>query len=108
MRLSAEQQKLLRAERDIIGNEACDACGAILGCVRFTRRGESGEWCSRECRDGKAQAAATEARHAARAGRPRLALSENARLSHRRKQVREAVQRHRENPDVIKNTPASL
>lgn len=71
MRLSAEQQKLLRAERDIIGNEACDACGAILGCVRFTRRGESGEWCSRECRDGKAQAAATEARHAARAGRPR-------------------------------------
>lgn len=95
MKLSAERRKLLREERDIIANEACDACGAILGCVRFTRRGEPGEWCSRQCRDGKVQAAALEARRAARAGRPRLMLSDEQRVSRRRKQVREAVQKHR-------------
>jgi hypothetical protein len=32
--------------------EACDKCGQLLGPVRFTRYGESGVWCSRECRDG--------------------------------------------------------
>lgn len=71
MKLSSEQQKLLREERGIIANESCDACGKVLGSVRFTRMGDPGEWCSRECRDGKAQAEAREARRAARAGRPR-------------------------------------
>src|SRR5262249_8062355 len=33
--------------------ELCDACGRSIGPVRFTRAGESGVWCSRECRDGK-------------------------------------------------------
>jgi hypothetical protein len=32
--------------------EACDACGRLLGPVRFTHRGGSGVWCSRACRDG--------------------------------------------------------
>lgn len=68
MKLSAEQRKYLRDERDIVANEACDTCGKVLGCVRFTRRGEPGEWCSRQCRDGRAQAATLEVR---RAGRPR-------------------------------------
>lgn len=71
MKLTIEQQKRVRDERDICANEACDACGKVLGCVRFTRKGEPGEFCSRECRDGKAQAEAVEARRAARAGRPR-------------------------------------
>lgn len=70
MTLSAEQRKTLRDERDIIANEACDTCGKVLGCVRFTRRGEPGEWCSRECRDGRAAVEKLEARRAAR-GRPR-------------------------------------
>jgi hypothetical protein len=30
--------------------EACDKCGKFLGPVRYTRRGEPGEWCSPECR----------------------------------------------------------
>lgn len=34
--------------------EACDQCSQLLGCVRWTRRGESGKWCSEECRDGAA------------------------------------------------------
>lgn len=70
MKLSTEQRKFLRDERDIIANEACDACGKVLGSVRFTRRGERGEFCSYPCRDGKAQAEARGARRTAR-GRPR-------------------------------------
>lgn len=71
MKLTAEQRKILRDERDIVADECCDGCGKILGAVRWTRKHEPGEWCSRECRDGKAQAEAVEARRAARAGMPR-------------------------------------
>lgn len=72
MRLSDEQRKILR-ERDIIANEACDACGKVLGCVRFTRKGEVGEWCSRPCRDGQDAAAKMSERierRSQRIGRP--------------------------------------
>ena len=65
MKLTEQQQIELR-ERGIVANEACDKCGTILGAVRFTRRGEPGEWCSRECRDGLA---AVQERQARRAGR---------------------------------------
>jgi len=72
MKLSVEQKKFLREGRDIIADEICDTCGATLGCIRFTRKGEPGEWCSRRCRDGKVEAAAIEARREKRrAGRPR-------------------------------------
>jgi hypothetical protein len=97
MKLSREQsQKLLRV-RGIWGTEACDKCGQLLGSVRWTRKSEPGEWCSKECRDG---VAAVEKRKAQRVGRPRLVLSVKARASRRRTQVREAVARHRLN--VIK------
>jgi hypothetical protein len=46
-----QSQKLLR-ERSVWVTEACDKCGRLLGSVRWTRRGELGEWCSAECRDG--------------------------------------------------------
>jgi hypothetical protein len=69
---------------------ACDKCGNLLGAVRWTRRGEPGEWCSQFCRDGvKAE------RVPVRKGRPRLQLSAKGRESHRRKQVRDSVERHR-------------
>jgi len=58
----------------------------------WTRRGEPGEWCSEVCRDGRA---AVETRQARRVGRPRLKLSAKDRISRRRRQVREAVSRHR-------------
>ena len=29
---------------------ACDKCGQLLGAVRYTRKNEAGEWCSRVCR----------------------------------------------------------
>jgi len=52
MRLTREQTEKICREHGSWVNEACDKCGAILGPVRYTRRGEEGEWCSRECRDG--------------------------------------------------------
>src|SRR5215469_5820355 len=65
MRLTSQQQDALRRERGIFANEACDRCGKLLGSVRYTRRGEPGEWCSELCRDGAAE---VERR---RGGRPR-------------------------------------
>lgn len=102
MKLTKEQSQKLLHERGIWVTEACDKCGRLLGAVRYTRRGESGEWCSELCRDGVRE---VEDREARRAGRPRLRLSGRDRASRRRKQVREAVGRYR--LSVIKNTPAA-
>src|SRR5580704_8248650 len=52
MKLSREQSQKLLQERGIWITNACDKCGQLLGAVRWTRRGEPGEWCSAECRDG--------------------------------------------------------
>lgn len=68
MRLTRERQERLREELGICANEACDACGKVLGSVRCTRRGEPGEWCSEICRDGSEQVAARAER---KGGRPR-------------------------------------
>ncbi len=53
MILPAEVRRRLQEERCIYVTEACDHCGQLLGPIRFTRKDESGVWCSRECRDGK-------------------------------------------------------
>src|SRR5258708_29795039 len=50
MHLSAEQAYDLLGKHGVFARECCDKCGQLLGAVRYTRRGESGEWCSRECR----------------------------------------------------------
>jgi hypothetical protein len=52
MKLTKAQSHALLKKHNCFVSEACDKCGQILGPVRFTRKGESGEWCSRECRDG--------------------------------------------------------
>ena len=52
MKLTKEQSQKLLRERGIWVTEACDKCGRLLGSVRYTRRGEPGEWCSESCRDG--------------------------------------------------------
>jgi hypothetical protein len=47
------------------------SCGQLLGSVRWTRRGEPGEWCSAECRDGiKATTLKAESRVCRRCGVP--------------------------------------
>ena len=53
MLLSIRQSYRLLAMHGVFAREICDKCGAVLGAVRFTRRGDVGVWCSRECRGGK-------------------------------------------------------
>lgn len=79
MKLTPEQQAQLREERGICADEACDKCGAILGCVRYTRRGERGEWCSELCRDGQAATADRAERRTRKGGRPPKYRDEAAR-----------------------------
>ena len=57
MHLTVEQSRKALAEHGCYVTEACDKCGKLLGCVRYTRRGEPGEWCSDLCRDGAEQVA---------------------------------------------------
>ena len=69
MRITEEQSRLLLAKHGVYVTEVCDKCGKILGHVRFTRYGEPGAWCCRECRDGVA--AAERHRATRKGGRPR-------------------------------------
>lgn len=47
----AQSREVLRTH-GVYVTETCDRCGQILGHVRYTRRNQPGEWCSRVCRDG--------------------------------------------------------
>jgi hypothetical protein len=53
MKLTTEQSYAMLEKFGVFAREACDKCGQILGTVRYTRMGQLGEWCSRQCRDGK-------------------------------------------------------
>jgi hypothetical protein len=52
MRLSEAQSRALLERYGAFVTEVCDKCGKILGPIRFTRCGQSGEWFSKRCRDG--------------------------------------------------------
>lgn len=52
MHLSEGQSRKLMRMRGAYVTEACDRCGAVLGSIRWTIRGEPGAWCSQKCRDG--------------------------------------------------------
>jgi hypothetical protein len=73
MQLNPSQAHQLLGKRGVYATEACDKCGRLLGAVRFTRRGEAGEWCSRECRGDAARVMVH------RGGRPRKHFSNSAR-----------------------------
>jgi len=53
MKLTARQSYALLDKHGSYITEICDACGKGIGPVRFTRRDDSGVWCSVECRNGK-------------------------------------------------------
>jgi hypothetical protein len=53
MLLTIQQSYELLAKHGCYVREACDRCGQVLGHMRYTRKGDDGVWCSRECRDGK-------------------------------------------------------
>jgi hypothetical protein len=50
MLLTTEQSYPALEKFGCYATEACDKCGRMLGPVRYTRKGEEGVWCSRECR----------------------------------------------------------
>jgi len=53
VKLTRQQAYALLEKHGSYITEFCDTCGKGIGPVRFTRRGDSGVWCSRECRGGK-------------------------------------------------------
>jgi hypothetical protein len=80
MLLTPQQSYELQAKHGCYAKECCDLCGQLLGPVRFTRRGESGIWCSQKCRgDGDR----TTIR---KGGRPRKYKTENVRRQAERRQ----------------------
>lgn len=83
MILAEAQQAQLLHERGIFTTECCDRCGQLLGAVRYTRAGEQGVWCSRQCRgDGERQKIHT-------GGRPRKYKDDCARKNAHAQQQRE-------------------
>jgi hypothetical protein len=83
MILSAEVRCRLQEVRGIYATEACDRCGQLLGPLRFTRAGESGVWCSRECRGDVDQ------QKIHKGGRPRKYKHDRARKNAHAQQQRE-------------------
>jgi len=80
MLLATQKSYELLAKYGFFVREICDKCGIVLGAVRFTRRDESGVWCSRECRgDG-------DRRTIRKGGRPRKYKTENDRRQAERRQ----------------------
>ena len=53
MKLTTRQSYELLAKHGCYIKEVCGKCGRGIGPVCFSRKDESGAWCSRECRDGK-------------------------------------------------------
>src|SRR5216683_5413293 len=80
MLLTIQKSYELLAKYQFFAREICDTCGIVLGAIRFTRRDESGVWCSRECRgDG-------DRRTIRKGGRPRKYKTENERRQAERRQ----------------------
>jgi hypothetical protein len=104
MRLTEQQSRALLAKHGMYVTEACDTCGKILGPVRFTRKDQPGEWCSRECRDGIEAAEHYDAtRNYRKGGRPRKYQTEQERKAARRRQNANRQQAFRQRRSVTQN-----
>jgi len=53
MKLTTKQSYELLVRHGAYITEICDTCVKGIVPIRFTSRGDTGVWCSRECRDGK-------------------------------------------------------
>ena len=53
MKLAVAQSQEILREYGLWLTSACNRCGKLLGPVRYTFRGQKGEWCSELCRDGE-------------------------------------------------------
>jgi hypothetical protein len=97
MHLTTQQSYELLAKHGCYVTEVCDKCGQLLGHVRYTRKGDGGVWCSRECR-GDVDHAAT--RHG---GRPR-----KYRTTREAHAAKAELQRLRRNSPNEAKTPSNL
>ena len=105
MQLTIQQSYELLDRHGVFAREACTKCTAILGPVRYTRKNESGEWCSRECRgDGTWNVVRT-------GGRPQKYRNDSTRLkaerlqnAERQKTFRARVQRNGKPPRIFAET----
>jgi len=80
MQLTTQQSYTLLEKFGVYAIECCDQCRQVLGPVRFTRRGDTGIWCRRECRgDG-------DRRTIRKGGRPRKYKAERDRHKAERRQ----------------------
>lgn len=101
MRLTEDQSRELLKKYGICANEVCDACGKILGHVRFTRKGQLGEWCARLCRDGVAEAQHYTATR--KGGRPTKYRTDRERRAAERQQHAIRQHNYRERLSVTQN-----
>jgi hypothetical protein len=90
--LAIEKSHQLLANYGCFAREICDKCGIVLGAVRYTRHGESGVYCSRECRGGAHRPATL------RPGRPRKYKTDRERRAAKTRQQRG----YRSHPNVEK------
>ena len=98
MILREELRRRLLEERGVYVAEACDACGQLLGYVRYTRLGDSGVWCSRECRGIVEQPAIH------KGGRPQKYLSD----ADKQKAYRQALRNPNAEVPSVTKPPCSL
>ena len=105
MLLTVQQSYELLKRHEVFALEICDQCGAVLGSIRFTRKDETGVWCSRKCRGDVHSDAGR------KGGRPRRYRSEDERIagerlknSERQKAFRVRVQRNGKPPRIATET----
>jgi hypothetical protein len=105
MRLTVQESYELLRRHGVYAREICDKCGVVLCAFRFTRKDESGVWCSRECR-GDAERRVTR-----KGGRPRKYATKDARRSvellqsaERQRKFRGRVQRNGKLPRTTPET----
>jgi hypothetical protein len=102
MQLTIERAYELVTSHGVFARDCCDKCGRLLGAVRFTRQGETGEWCSRECR-GDAQREVVR-----KGGRPRKYRTDRARVAAERLQNAERQRSFRVRSSRNGKPPCSL
>lgn len=116
MRLTEAQSRALLAKHGVYVIGVCNECGKILGHVRFTRYGEPGEWCSRECRDGAGREQSNvgvkpglklRPERTRRGGRPRKYRTDRERRVAERQQDAIRHRAYRKRRNVTENPPAS-
>jgi hypothetical protein len=90
MRLTSVQARELLAKHGCYITEICDKCGRGIGTVCYTRAGDSGVWCSRECRGDEQRQTIR------KGGRPRKYQTEAARRRAERQQNAQRQQAFRE------------